>query len=257
MHPDGMEIRVLATPGDATEHALAELRRLAVSGRSLVSLATGATYAPLFGRIAEKVGQGALDLGSMVITHPDEFLGYGPDREGGMVHELTTACPTLGSMLRRGTFLPVPPVDDERALAAHGARLARAGGVALQFLGLGRNGHVAFNEPGSPVERGFRRVRLAETTRSDARARFAPAEPPTHAITAGLGELLASRRVVLMATGRGKAEVVRTMLEGEIEPACPASSLRRHGDLLVLLDRAAAALLKDQRTCGGEAGSET
>ena len=252
-----MEIRVLATASDAAENALAELRNLTASTRSLVSLATGATFGPLLGRIAEEVRQGGLDLNSVLITHPDEFVGYGPDREGGMVHELTTACPPLGSMLRRGTFLPVPPVDDERALTAHGERLARAGGVALQFLGLGRNGHVAFNEPGSPVEGGFRRVRLAETTRSDARARFAPAEPPTDAITAGLGELLASRRVVLIATGSGKAEVVRTMLEGEIELSCPASLLRRHGDVLVLLDRAAAALLKDRRIHGGEAGCET
>ena len=252
---DGMEIRILADSADAIENALEELRGLdTAAGLPLVSFATGTTYAPLFRRIAEDVGRGELDLGNYAVTHPDEFLGHGPDREGGMAHELIVSCPPLGGLARRGSFFPVPTVDDPRELVAHEERLSRAGGVALQFLGLGPNGHVAFNEPGSRVEDGFHCVRLAESTRRQVQPRFAPTEPPRRAITAGIGELLKARRIVLVATGAAKATAVRAMLAGEMASSCPASYLRRHRNALVLLDRPAASLLGD---VAGEAGPET
>lgn len=232
---------------DPVEEALGELREvLGGSARPVVSFATGATYENLFRRMAEEIRSGELDLVSCVVTHPDEYLGYGPDTEGGMAHEMIAACPPLGGMLKRGTFLPVPGTDDGASLEAHRARILRAGGVDLQFLGIGRNGHLAFNEPGSVVEDGFRTVRLSESTRLAARARFPGREVPEVAITAGLGELLRSRRVVLMALGSHKAEAVRAMLEGEIGPSCPASYLRRHGNVRVLLDGPAAALLREK-----------
>jgi glucosamine-6-phosphate deaminase len=167
-----------------------------------------------------------------------------------MVHELVAACPPFADMLRRGTFQPVPHVDDPTAVAAHGERLLRAGGVALWFLGIGRNGHVAFNEPGTAFEAGFHVATLAEATRDDARARFAPSEPPTRAVTAGPATILAARRLVLCAFGAGKAPAVRAALHGEVTPACPASVLQRHRDVLVVLDRAAAADLVLGRDVG-------
>lgn len=252
---DGMEIRILADSTDAIENGLAELCGVdGAAGLPLVSFATGKTYAPLFRRITEEVDRGELDLGAYTATHPDEFLGHSPDREGGMAHELIVSCPPLGGLARRGTFFPVPAVDDPRELVAHGERLSRAGGVALQFLGLGPNGHIAFNEPSSRVEDGFHCVRLAESTRREVRARFAPTEPPERAITAGIGELLKARRIVLTATGAAKAVAVRSMLEGEMASTCPASYLRRHRNVLVLLDRPAASLLGD---IAREAGQET
>jgi glucosamine-6-phosphate deaminase len=253
-----MEIRILADSADAIENALEELRGVdAAAGLPLVSFATGKTYAPLFRRIAEDVDRGELDLGAYTGTHPDEFLGHGPDREGGMAHELLFSCPPLETLARRGTFFPVPAVDDPRELVAHGERLSRAGGVVLQFLGLGPNGHIAFNEPSSRVEDGFHCVRLAQSTRRGVRTRFAPAEPPERAITAGIGELLKARRIVLIATGAAKALAVRAMLAGEMASSCPASYLRRHRNVLVLLDRPAASLLGDVASEASEASEES
>ena len=174
-----------------------------------------------------------------------------------MAHELIDCCPPLRALARRGTFFPVPPIDDPQELVAHEERLSRAGGVVLQFLGLGPNGHIAFNEPGSRVEDGFHGVRLAESTRREVRTRFAPQEPPERAITAGIGELLKARRIVLTATGAPKAVAVRAMLAGEIASSCPASYLRRHRNVLVLLDRPAASLLGDIAREASEAGQET
>ena len=132
-------------------------------------------------------------------------------------------------------------------MKAHAAKIARAGGVTLQFLGIGRNGHLAFNEPGTPFDRGMHVAALTETTRDDARARFLTGEPPTHAVTSGLATILDSRRIVLCAFGRAKADALRAMLHGEVGVACPASALRGHSRALVLIDREAQGGIDPRR----------
>jgi glucosamine-6-phosphate deaminase len=167
-----------------------------------------------------------------------------------MVHELCAHCPGISSMLRRGTFVPVPGDGQPSSLHAHEARLQQLGGIALQLLGIGRNGHIAFNEPGSAFERGFHVAELAAETRADAQRRFQPAPVPTHGVTAGIHSILASRRIVLCAFGAGKTAAVRAMLQGEITVSCPASALRRHRNVLVLLDPAAAGGLGNAAASG-------
>ncbi|MBX3461611.1 MAG: 6-phosphogluconolactonase [Planctomycetes bacterium] len=236
-------VHVVATPTAALPLLFEELRRVLVpGGLPLVGFATGATYAPFLAGLAERLRRGELP-GGFAATHLDEYVGYPPDRPGGMVHELLTACPPLRERLQRGAFLPVPCADDPEAIAAHAARLERAGGIALQFVGIGRNGHIGFNEPGTPFEVGFHVATLAAATRDDARARFAPDEPPLRAVTAGPATILAARRVVLCAFGAAKAPAVAAALEGDLSPLCPASVLRRHPDRVVVLDAAAAAAL--------------
>ena len=232
------EVRVLACEA-AVPVLLDELRAaLGHARRAVVSFATGNTFTPFLRALAVEIQAGRI-ASDFVATHLDEYLHFGPEQRGGMVHELCMSCPPLRSMLARGTFLPVPCDGGEEALENHAARIARAGGVALQFLGIGRNGHLAFNEPGTPFDRGLHVASLAEMTRDDARARFLPGEPPTHAVTSGIATILGSRRIVLGAFGRAKAEALRAMLHGEIGPACPASALRGHARALVLLDREA------------------
>lgn len=236
-------IQVLPSAADAVEPVLAELRRaIADRPNCLVSFATGASHAAVLQRLAVDLAQQRPSVREFLATHLDEYIGYGPDRRGGMVHELRTRCPPFEAMLRRGTFVPVPCDGEAEPLRRHEQRLLAAGGVALQLLGIGRNGHLAFNEPGTPFDLGFHVAELAATTRDDARRRFAPEQPPRRAATAGIASILAARRLVLCAFGRAKAEAVRAMLEGPIAPSCPASALRLHGNVLVLLDAEAAAL---------------
>jgi glucosamine-6-phosphate deaminase len=242
-HQGAPDVRILSREA-ATELALGELRALPTAGSPpLVSFATGSTFTSMLQSLHAEVVGGRLTLDAMVATHLDEYEGYAPDQRGGMVHELCTACPSLWGMLRRGTFLPVPPVGTPDALQKHEARLQQRGGIALQYVGLGRNGHLAFHEPGVPLDRGFHVAELAAATREDARVRFLPGEVPRRAVTAGVATILAARRIVLCAFGRSKAGAVRCMLEGEVGPACPASALRRHRNVLVLLDHDAASSL--------------
>lgn len=240
------EVRVLTCEA-AVPVLLDEFRR--ALGRGVISFATGNTFAPFLRALAVELQAGRI-ASDFVATHLDEYLGFAAGQRGGMVHELCTACPPLREMLARGTFLPVPSDGTEASLKAHAAKIARAGGVALQFLGIGRNGHIAFNEPGTPFDRGLHVAALAETTRDDARARFLPDEPPTQAVTSGLGTILDSRRIVLCAFGRAKAEAMRAMLHGEIGAACPASALRRHPRALVLIDREAQSGIDGGRRVG-------
>lgn len=122
--------------------------------------------------------------------------------------------------------------------------LVTGAGVGLQILGVGRNGHLAFNEPGSSFESRTRVVRLASATRADnARYFDGPHQVPTHAITQGLATIGQATRLLVLAAGSSKSEAVRAALEGPITPAVPASALRLHSRVTVLLDPLAARLI--------------
>ena len=140
---------------------------------------------------------------------------------------------------------------DEAALVAGAAEYERliegAGGVDVQILGIGANGHLGFNEPGSALSSRTRVKRLSERTRPD-NARFfdAPADVPTHCVTQGLGTVLAARRLVLVASGGAKADAVASALEGPLSASCPASVLQWHPDAVAVLDEAAASGLRNR-----------
>jgi glucosamine-6-phosphate deaminase len=126
-------------------------------------------------------------------------------------------------------------------------RIVALGGVDVQILGIGANGHLGFNEPGSALLSRSRVKRLSDRTRAD-NARFfaSPDDVPTHCVTQGLGTILAARRLVLVATGAAKADVVAQALEGPLSASCPASVLQWHAEAVVVLDEAAASGLRNR-----------
>lgn len=138
--------------------------------------------------------------------------------------------------------VPASTVDQECARFERALR--SAGGLDLQLLGLGHNGHIGFNEPGSPADSRTRRVRLS----ADTRARAAAARPEwgacAEALTMGVGTILEARRIVVLAFGAAKAEPVRRALEGAVSPEFPASFLRAHPRVSWVLDAAAAARIR-------------
>jgi len=251
MSPAHPEVRVLLAADAAVPVLLDEVRQVMARRESpLISFATGSTFGAFLRALGGELQQGGLAVTAFNATHLDEYIGFEPTRRGGMVQELTMRCPAFRDMLARGKFLPVPCYGAAGSITGHEARLARAGGIALQLLGLGRNGHIAFNEPGTPFESGFHVTQLAETTRADAAPSFAPDEPPDRAVTAGIASILGAERIVLCAFGRGKAHAVQAMLHGDVTPALPASALRRHGNTLVLLDREAAIEIEGGAAAG-------
>ena len=138
-------------------------------------------------------------------------------------------------------------VEHERAAcAAYERAIADAGGVDLQILGIGTDGHVAFNEPGSSLASRTRIKTLTRQTRED-NARFFGgdvAQVPTHCLTQGLATIMSARHLVLLATGRGKAEAVHQLAEGPVSAMWPATVLQHHPHVTVLVDDAAASRLQ-------------
>jgi glucosamine-6-phosphate deaminase len=127
-------------------------------------------------------------------------------------------------------------------------RISDLGGVDVQVLGIGANGHLGFNEPGSAMASRTRVKRLSARTRRD-NARFFThvSDVPTHCVTQGLGTILDARRLVLVATGDAKADAVAAALEGPLTASVPASVLQWHADTVVCLDEAAAAGLRNRQ----------
>lgn len=134
--------------------------------------------------------------------------------------------------------------EDHAAICrAYREEIARCGGIDIQLLGIGRNGHIGFNEPSDVFSDGPFMVQLAQST-LEANARFFEnGTPPRFALTMGVGDILAAKKILLIATGDSKAQAVRAMAQGAVTPQCPASALQTHPDTTVFLDRAAARLL--------------
>ena len=141
-------------------------------------------------------------------------------------------------------FPPTEAEDLDAACAAWEETFRAAGGIDWQLLGVGRNGHIGFNEPGSPFDSRTRRVKLAESTR-EANARFFDSadEVPTEAVTMGIGTILDAERLRVLAFGETKAEILERVLRCEDDSSIPLNALRGHRDAALYIDAAAASRL--------------
>lgn len=209
----------------------------------LLGLATGSTPIPLYEALSERVRSGEISMARFQSPFAiDEYVVDDRDHpcaNRAFFARYWAAIPTTGPVHQ---FDPTAPdLPTEAARFAEG--LKDAGGLDVVILGIGINGHLAFNEPGTGRERATRLAELTVQTRASAALFFGDAVP-THGLTLGLGEILAARRVLLLANGEKKAEIVARALEGPVSSTCPASFLQEHPDCSVVLDTAAAARLK-------------
>jgi len=249
-----MEVLVLSTPSDAARRAAeVVLEGLGKAGREepVLGLATGSSPLGLYGELARAVSGGRLDLTRARGFALDEYVGLRVGHPQSYREVLLReVCAPLRLAPDR-LHVPDGTGADEAALAAAALEYERliraAGGVDVQILGIGANGHLGFNEPGSSLTSRTRVKRLSDRTRTD-NARFfdSPAEVPTHCVTQGLGTVLEARRLVLIATGPRKADAVAAAVEGPLSASCPASVIQWHADATVVLDESAAARLRNR-----------
>jgi len=175
----------------------------------------------------------------------DEYLGLEPNDPCSFRAWMQAHFFAEVDFAPQNVHIPNGAGEVQLALQGYAEALKRAGGIDLQLLGVGRNGHIGFNEPGSTRDSRVRVVQLASQTRAAAAAAFGGlAHVPERAITLGVGEILEARAIRVLAFGQEKAEIVRRMLEGAVGPDCPASFLRGHADVRILLDARAAGLLR-------------
>lgn len=211
----------------------------------VLGVATGSTPDPVYAALAERRRAGTFRTEHLHAFALDEYIGLPPEHPESYRRVLERAfARPLGLSLDR-LHVPEGGKDDpDEAAAEYERAIQLSGGVDLQILGIGRNGHIGFNEPGSDFRSVSRVVTLTPSTRS-ANARFFddPDDVPTASISQGLATILRARSIALIARGEDKADAVRDALCGPVVADMPASILQRHPRLRVFLDGGAASRL--------------
>lgn len=247
-----LRFRVFENPDSASAQVASEMawliRERAALGRTAVlGLATGRTPQPLYDELIYLHREEGLSFSNVVTFNLDEYHGLGSDHPASM-----------RSYMQRKLFdhVDIPPgnvhflsgclADAEIPdhCAAYERKIKGAGGVDFQVLGIGRNGHIGFNEPGTAIDSRTRRVPLHEMTRDDAAPAFdGIGKVPTHALTMGCGTILEARKIALLAWGSKKSRIVRRAIESKVTPKVTASFLQTHAAAHYFLDLPAGALL--------------
>lgn len=197
-----------------------------------VCLATGQTPVGMFRELVRLHREAGLDFRNVGMFHLDEYLDLSPEHPG-----------TFRSCLQKELFEPIglPPENAHFISEDYESVIQEAGGIDILIAGLGRNGHIAFNEPGSAFSSRTRRVRLADSTIEGIRLSFPPSEVPREALTVGLATIMEARRILLLVSGTEKASVLARVLTGPIDVETPASILRMHPNATALADREAVS----------------
>ena len=201
---------------------------------------------PLYATLAERCRSGLVSFARARTFNLDEYVGVGPDHPCSFHRYMADAFFGTTDIDPRQAHLPRGDAPDPDAEAArYEARIVEAGGIDLQLLGIGRNGHIGFNEPTSSLGSRTRTKTLTESTRAANRSFFDRDEDvPRFAITMGIATILDARACLMLATGPAKAEAVAAMIEGPVSAYCPASALQLHPKVTVVLDKAAAGRLR-------------
>lgn len=213
----------------------------------VLGLATGSSPVGLYAELIEMYKQGKIDFSRVQSYNLDEYFPLSPDNDQSyryfMEHNLFYGI----NIKKENTHVPsgiAADIDEE--CRSYDAAVAAAGGIDLQLLGIGGNGHIGFNEPTDEFIIPTHKVSLTKET-IEANARFFASvdDVPTQAVTMGIGTIFKARSVLLVANGKGKAKAIKAMLEGNVDPRVPASVLKLHQKVYVVVDEDAASELTE------------
>ncbi|MHB1192771.1 MAG: glucosamine-6-phosphate deaminase [Longimicrobiales bacterium] len=238
---------------DVAERIAALIRRRAQEGRKAVlGLATGSTPVGIYRELIRLHREDGLDFSNVVTFNLDEYFPMEPGSLHSYHRFMWENLFDHVNVPKKQVHVPLGDIRREKVddhCAAYEKAIAAAGGIDLQILGIGRSGHVGFNEPGSGRDSRTRLIYLDTVTRSDAASDFFGEENvPPEAITMGVATILQAREIILIATGEHKAQVIRRAVEGEVHADVAATYLQEHHDATIYLDPAAAAELTRNRT---------
>jgi glucosamine-6-phosphate deaminase len=214
----------------------------------VIGLATGGTPEKLYAELARRHREKGLDFSKVVTFNLDEYLGLDTNHDQSYRYFMNDRLFNHINIRMWNTHVLNGTAEDPGIeCRAFETAIQAVGGVDLWLLGIGNNGHVAFNEPGSPRLSRTRVVKLSQSTidaNSDGRFFKDPNDVPRFALSAGIGTILEAKRIVLIANGEGKAAAIAAAVEGPQAEDCPASFLQGHPDATIIVDQAAAGKLK-------------
>ena len=214
---------------------------------AVLGVATGSSPLTLYSALARMVEAGELDLSQAGAFALDEYVGLPPGHPESYAAVIAR---TVTEPLRMNPALVRTPDgfagDVYAAAEEYEAAIEKAGGIDVQILGVGTNGHIGFNEPTSSMMSRTRPMVLTAKTRAD-NARFfdSPEQVPLHCLTQGLGTIMDARETVLVAQGEAKAEAIAGVVEGPVTTMCPGSVLQFHPRVTIIVDEAAASRLQN------------
>lgn len=238
-----MEV-VIVADADAAGALVADIVATHVRPGAVLGLATGSSPLPAYRDLVRRHRERSLDLSTCRAFTLDEYVGL-PRTHPESYHSVIRREFTDEVGIERVDGPDGEATDIPTEAARYEAAIAAAGGVDVQLLGIGTDGHLGFNEPGSSLASRTRVKTLTRQTRED-NARFFDSidDVPRHVITQGLGTILDAGHLVLIATGEGKAAAVASAVEGPVSAFCPASILQLHPRATVVVDEAAATTLR-------------
>jgi glucosamine-6-phosphate deaminase len=203
--------------------------------RTVLGLPTGRTPVGMYDRVVRECGREYHCFRDVVTFNLDEYIGIPREHPGSYCTFMKQHLFDHVDLDASNAHLPNGEARDLVAeCARYEAEIRAAGGLDLTFLGLGRNGHIGFNEPGTPFESRTRVVKLSESTRHANASLFPDGHVPTEAITMGIGTILESKSIVLLVSGSGKEDALERLRSGEVSEQFPASALWKHANVRVL-----------------------
>ena len=239
-----MKVKVLKTAediGEAVGNIFCDFVRK--NPEAVLGLATGASPLPTYTYIAEQYSKGRVSFKKVKTFNLDEYCDLPKTHKNSfysfMEENLFSKIDVDFNNINFLDGHAEPIAESER----YARKIKNAGGIDIQLLGIGRNGHVGFNEPADDFTDEAFKVKLTDSTIEANSIYFTDIPMPRYAITMGIGSIMRAKSIVLIATGESKAEAVKAMIKGEVTPRCPASILQQHPDATVFLDESAAKLL--------------
>lgn len=213
--------------------------------KCVLGLATGSTPIGAYDQLIEWYKKGDIDFSEVTTINLDEYKGLSPENDQSYRYFMNTHLFDHVNIDKSKTYVPngLEP-DSEKACAEYNQIIQKYGGIDLQLLGLGNNGHIGFNEPGSAFEKETHCVSLTQST-IDANARFFSSmeEVPKEAYTMGIKTIMQAKKIVVVVSGLQKASIVKKAFFGPITPEVPASVLQLHNDVTIVGDEEALSAL--------------
>lgn len=208
------------------------------NGAKVLGLATGSTPETLY----QDMVSSEIDFSDMTSVNLDEYVGLGVEDTQSYRYFMNDHL--FNQKPFKETFVPNGKAEDLAAESKRYDQVIADHPIDIQVLGIGRNGHIGFNEPGTSFDATTHVVKLTESTIEANKRYFDKAEDvPTHALSMGIGSIMQSKKIILMAFGENKADAIKGMLEGPVTEDLPASVLQNHQDVIVIVDEDAASKL--------------
>lgn len=233
-----MKVHVVENQAEGAALAFNLLKEKLAGGAKVLGLATGSSPLEFYKLIRES----DLDFSDLISVNLDEYVGLGEESNQSYIYFMKEQL--FNSKPFKQSYLPNGLAEDAAAETARYNQILADNPIDFQILGIGRNGHIGFNEPGAPFDGQTHLVDLAPST-IEANSRFFETieEVPKQAISMGIANIMAAKTIVLMAYGPEKADAIKATVEGPVTEQVPASVLQNHDDVVLIIDEAAASKL--------------